>query len=138
MSVSSLQAGPLDLMTDDFYSKRTEMIEARLKWIKSASSKVTYYPSFYAMYCTVCVTYVLQELATVVGGCWEENKGRVCYGADWDILPSIEDAKVHSITYSIGIHITHPMMSCMCISSLCVVNVISQCRPWLCAWEVNC
>ena len=40
VSVSSLQAGPLDLLTDDFYSKRTEMIEARLKWIKSASNKV--------------------------------------------------------------------------------------------------
>ena len=49
VSVSSIQAGPLDLLTDDFYSKRTEMIETRLKWIKSAANKVVTYPP-YVMY----------------------------------------------------------------------------------------
>ena len=30
--------------------------------------------------------------------CWDKNHGRVCHGADWDILPDVEDAKVSATT----------------------------------------
>ena len=37
---SYLQNGPLDLFSDHFYENRKAMIDARLKWILSASSEV--------------------------------------------------------------------------------------------------
>ena len=38
-----LQAGPLDLLTDEFYCNRKEMIDTRLKWIQLATSEVCTY-----------------------------------------------------------------------------------------------
>ena len=42
----------------------------------------------------VRVRVCVQELAAAVGSCWEKNVGRVCFGADWDLLTGIEDVKV--------------------------------------------
>ena len=43
------------------------------------------------MMLTLCC---LQELSEAVEECWERNHGRLCHGADWDVLPTIQDAKV--------------------------------------------
>jgi hypothetical protein len=35
----------------------------------------------------------VHELSAAVEECWHRNHGRQCHGADWELLPSTEDAK---------------------------------------------
>lgn len=66
------QNGPLDLFSEHFYENRKAIIDAKLKWLLSASS---------------------EDIASSVEATWERQCGKVCAGMNWELFPSVEDAK---------------------------------------------
>ena len=38
---------------------------------------------------------IMQDISSVIETTWLSNYGKVCAGMDWELFPTVDDAKVH-------------------------------------------
>ena len=38
---------------------------------------------------------IMQDISSMIENTWLSNYGKVCAGMDWELFPTVEDAKVH-------------------------------------------
>ena len=40
---------------------------------------------------------ITQDISSVIETTWLSNYGKVCAGMDWELLPTVDDTKVHDL-----------------------------------------